>query len=964
MEAPPALLLSPVQPPVQQQPPEMPLSEVSASSSSTGTSDSVHGNDNDDDDAAALLALRNTTTTNNTNKPLVVLEPGVPIPAAVVVDAVDQDVTVVAAPEAKSSNSSSQSLVDSSDRREGPLSSSSSSSPMEEDSPSSAIVDHNNNTSNNHDNDNSLSSISTTNRSVDDSLLSTPPSSRRSSMVMIGPQQQQQRQQPQDESRDTSNNNNNDNRYSNQPNNSNHNNYNNNNHYNQYPGTENEARVELDLILSQMEGWKDCCHHYHYHQDNSSAAADASSSSSTNHDDYEMVIDSLVRFPGLITQVFADADGNGYYPLVHLMFAGANRNVLFEIAKQWPPVLLMRQGKDQSLPLHIACSRLECADEVIYNLTNWNSEALHQYNGTGLLPIHCALIKHLFFQGPPSTFTTIKYLLDVNPSTVLMQTSTGGYSCLDLAVHGGFDVFVLDYIAQTQQQQLALLQPTRPQKKHPYHYHPQQQSDKEEFQPPEPLATFVVPNDFLRQPICIDLDKALVLERILHKHQVQHLECLPMLWENREALQYFIKCLQNNPPATTRLHLRFPPSLLNSVCRFTFQQALEDNTILRRLVLICADEDSFKDSTDFIQSLRVGLEQNDTLNTLALRQFKGNLLDLCLKSRVSKTTTTTTTTTTHLPTKASALRNLELAQAEFTDNPEDYVLPPVPPMATSPYASIINNSNISQIQSLRICSCTISSPCLQLLLEGLARLPSLQELLLEVLGPDVQKPGTVIEQDPAASTTLAAATDTTMTVVENKTNQAEPRQPYDMTAPLVAIVAKGKLRKLSIGCYPLVQVAPFCEELKTNTSLTSLQAPYMFAGKETKLLNVLALHNTHLRQVQTHAMNAQSRAINEKINHFTMLNFCGRGRTRDDSLTRSEFVDLLCGVALYVNNAIANGGATAAATESFLQQKHSLLFGLLRESPNQWSLESDGTPCISPNSRKRRRQDHDAAVAA
>ena len=916
MEAPPSLLLSPVPSVVQPRPP----SEASTSTS-TGTNN-MKDNDDDDDDAAALLALRNGT--NNR------MEPAVPIPAAVVVDATVA-AAAAAAPEANSSSSSStQSLADSTDRQgPSPLL-----SPMElEESP---IVDNNNN---NNNNDNSLSSISTTNRSVDDSLLSTPPSSRRSSM--IGPQQQQQQHE---ESRDGTHN-------GATYNNNNNNNNNNHSHYSQYPGTENEARIELELILSQSEGWKDSYH------DSGSAAADNDGSqdnSTSNHDDFEMVIDSLVRFPGLATQVFADADGNGYYPLVHLMFASANRNVLFEIAKMWPPVLLVRQGKDQSLPLHLACSRLEGADDVICNLTNWNSDALQQYNGTGLLPIHCALIKHMFFQGPPSTFSAIKYLLDMNPSTALMQTTTGGYSCLDLAVQGGFDVFVLDYIIMTQQQQLALLQPKRPQKKQPY----PQESNKEETQQPEPLATFVVPNDFLRQPICINLDKAFVLERILHKHQVQHLECVPALWENREALQYFIKCLQNSPPATTRLNFRFPPSLLNSVCRFTFQQALEENTVLRRLALICADEDSFKDSTDFLNSLRVGLANNATLNALTLRHFKGNLLDLCLKNNeVSKTATPLATT---LPTKVSALRTLELSQAEFTDNPEDYVLPPLPPLAISACAYNNNNNttNVSQIQSLRIFSCAITPPCLQLLLEGLARLPSLQELLLEVLGPDLQKPGALIEQDPAAST--LAATDTITTAKENGTNPAETRQPYDMTAPLVAIVAQGKLKKLSIGCYPLVQVAAFCEELKTNTSLISLHAPFMFVGKEAKLLNVLAQHNTHLRNVQTNPMNVQSRAIEEKINHFTTLNFCGRGRTRDDSLTRSEFVDLLCGVALHVNNAIAN----RAAKEAFLQQKHSLLFGLLRESPNQWSLESDGSPCISPNSRKRRRKDHDAAVAA
>ena len=255
---------------------------------------------------------------------------------------------------------------------------------------------------------------------------------------------------------------------------------------------------------------------------------------------------------------------------------------------------------------------------------------------------------------------------------------------------------------------------------------------------------------------------------------------------------------------------------------------------------------------------------------------------------------------------------------------------------------------------------------MHLLLKGIARLPELQELLLEVIDPDLQKPVTLDGQETLTDEVVegADAERPPTSATECSVKKGKIRQPYDVTGPLVAIVAQGKLKKLTVGCYPLVQAAPLCEELKTNTSLQFLHAPYLFAGNEAKLLDVLARYNTNLRQVSTHR-------DNEKIRHFTTLNFCGRGRARDHSLTRSEFVDLLCGVALLVNSATNasssnNNGDERGnfTTESILREKHSLLFGLLRESPDQWALEADGTPCVSPNSRKRRRQDNDAALAA
>ena len=634
----------------------------------------------------------------------------------------------------------------------------------------------------------------------------------------------------------------------------------------EFPTTEAEARAQLEIILNRPE-WKDC----------------------NNGDDFEHVVDVLKHFPAMAGHMFGDSDGNGYYPLVHLMFAKASIDTLFEIYTFCPTVLMTPQGKDQSLPLHIACCRLEDSDHVIFVLSRLNVLALQQYNGIGMLPIHCALVKHERYGGVPSSFAVIRYLMERNPMSAFLRSSQG-ISCLDFAVHGGYDIFVLNYI-------LSKL--------------------------PHPLPIFHMPHAFLNKPILLDLNKARVLEDFLQLHHVQHLECEPAQWK-QDSLHYFIKCLQNNP-SSTRLHLKFPPSLMNSDCRFSFQQALQDNTNLSKIALVCADEDSYKDSSVVLDSLRVGLESNTTIHTLRLCQFQGRLLDVVLGSSGDC---------------KSPLRTLELLHVAFTDNLEDWSARALArPGHNVENGNVLQASNsTSQLQNLQLHSCTIPPSCLRKLLQELVHLPSLQDLFLDILGPDSRKQErSEHEQD---STTASPGTTTSTSI----TNYAAIRQQYDMTAPLLAIIGKGKLKQLAIGTYPLVQVAPLCEELKKNTSLQFLNAPSMFADdysiKEAKLLDVLALHNTHLQRVKTHTMN-------EKISHFTNLNMCGRTKARDESTSRPEFVELLCSVAILTT------------TEKML--KHSLVFGLLRESPNLWSLEADGNGCASPNSRKRRRQD---AVAA
>jgi len=223
------------------------------------------------------------------------------------------------------------------------------------------------------------------------------------------------------------------------------------------------------------------------------------------------------------------------------------------------------------------------------------------------------------------------------------------------------------------------------------------------------------------------------------------------------------------------------------------------------------------------------------------------------------------------------------------------------------------NLQSCQMQSLQLYSCSINGHTLLALLKQLVHLPFLRELKmgdLSRLHPDITFGG----------------------------------PDYDLTEPLVALLRLGRLKRLQVGFMDFpVQADAILDELRSNSSLTCLGVHDLFREDRTtleaKLVDVLRVHNTSL-------VNVSVGSENDKIVYYLRLNIFGRTQARDEATTRAEYVELLCSIAR------ARGAKPG-------QDWHSIVFGILRESPNQWSLEADGSECVSPSSRKRRRRQSD-----
>jgi len=613
-------------------------------------------------------------------------------------------------------------------------------------------------------------------------------------------------------------------------------------HFEDLPTTEEEARSQLETLFCYQE-WAE------------------------KHFDH--VLETLGFFPSLCSEFFADYSGAAYLPLSHFLYANTVVDAINEILNLNPDVLSIPQGMDQRLPLHIACS-LDFVDDVAMFLAKKLPLALTKCDSMGMLPIHVAMGRHILGRKEKAPFCLIRTLIGLYPQSVSIPTSSG-MTALDYAVHGDYDIFVLNCI-------LARLPPI--------------------------MQQFIVRNAYHNKAVVLDVDKMRIIEKILPR--VQQFQADPAQWQ-AESLLYVMQILQNDPAETTKVKLAFPPSCMTSECRFAFKQALELNTHISCLLLNCSDQDTAEDCSDFLESLRLGLAANETIQALRLSRYKGRLLDVITQGP-----------------------SVEVTRSVFLPQPDWHPKP--------------DKLKTLRMSTLVLGACTISPACLRKLLQELVHAPSLQSLTLDVAAPEPACENTSNDNAGAVGNTSNDQSDKTSQDVGELNKHVKE---FDMTAPLLAIIGKGKLKKLTLGANPLIDIPSLCEELKQNTSLSHLTALSSFAvnqvAYEAAMLTVLARHNTTLVQVNT----SNKVSDNQQIYYFTKLNVFGRKKARDEATTRPAYVELLCSLA--VVNVLE--GLT----------KHSLCFGLLRESPGLWSSASSsagaGSPTTSSIPRKRKSGD-------
>jgi hypothetical protein len=548
--------------------------------------------------------------------------------------------------------------------------------------------------------------------------------------------------------------------------------------YDELPVTMEDARQQLESAFFGLDEWCESGEH-------------------------DPVVESLARFPALAAEKFLDSTGESFHPLVHLMFNQAGLENIREVYNLYRDVLAVPQGEDQNLPLHFACVLDD--DEVTAFLVRAYPVALTKQNGSGMLPLHRAMAKKQLKGGAEkATFALIRLLVNFYPQSVILPTAKG-MTALDYVLHEGYDIFVLYFILQSL---------------------------------PQVIQNFTVGKMHHGQPVVLDLDKTRVLEKILP--QALELRCEPSLWTS-EGLILLLHCLRSNPSATRKVRLQISPSdMSNSECRFAFKQALETNTHLHQLVLVCSEQESNKDSSSLLQSLRDGVQASQSLQILQFAQYRGRMLDLI--------------------TLCPNIVVVDVAHLEFCD--VAYAWNPNPEMLRS-----------SRMTSLTLTSCAMNPACMRKLLEQLVHIPSLQALSLDIVGDMFQNEGK-----------------------SSKESRDLLTQQFNMTAPLLALLRKGTLSSLCLGAYPVLDLQPLCEELKYNTILQVLMVPSCFAtdqqAKEEAILEVLVEHNTTLLQIMTASQN-------EQITHYTTLNACGRSKLRDATTTRRDVIEHICSIAMF-----------------------------------------------------------------
>ena len=132
------------------------------------------------------------------------------------------------------------------------------------------------------------------------------------------------------------------------------------------------------------------------------------------------------------------------------------------------------------------------------------------------------------------------------------------------------------------------------------------------------------------------------------------------------------------------------------------------------------------------------------------------------------------------------------------------------------------------------------------------------------------------------------------------------------------------------------------EVLRRSTSLRTFRYQLDRSCQSSPFASMLEHDNTTLESVEFETINATSVCLSSL--HYTVLNKWGRAKARDPSCSLSSFVQILCDVNCERNSVDPQVG------------KHSILYGLLLESPGLWSQSAlaDVSP-TRKDSRKRTR---------
>lgn len=157
----------------------------------------------------------------------------------------------------------------------------------------------------------------------------------------------------------------------------------------------------------------------------------------------------------------------------------------------------------------------------------------------------------------------------------------------------------------------------------------------------------------------------------------------------------------------------------------------------------------------------------------------------------------------------------------------------------------------------------------------------------------------------------------------------------DMSQPLADLIASNRnLESLFVKNSALRSYKIFAA-LVQNTNLKSLALPNLIiedseqgdSTTTTTLSSLLHHHNATLERIQCLQATFQQTNSGEhqKIQHYALLNRFGRARARKVSCNCDDMIDLL--IAAQQNPALKHRG----------NERASVLYGLLREAPNQWT---------------------------
>ena len=367
----------------------------------------------------------------------------------------------------------------------------------------------------------------------------------------------------------------------------------------------------------------------------------------------------------------------------------------------------------------------------------------------------------------------------------------------------------------------------------------------------------------------IDLSEAELISKLLPK--LSSFKCQPTRWE-KCGLVKMMECLQQNQSIVDFQACNLSGDILQgSAASFALENLLDQNTTLETLSLeirkIIQDE---TDTDSFIRSLPRAFRNGQRLKKLELSNFSATVGAL-----IGFLTSEDTPEVVHLN--------------NFILIPED--------------DAAARNSQHSPPKNSKLRKLVISGFRYASQQEGGRTLPASQPTLIPLLSCVARLPRVV-----------------------ELTLRLQHFKELDITDPLVHLLKTGSLKTLVVRG-PLVQVQPFCDTLRKNTTLYKLDYPRCFLPRPNRelLANALETHNATLKAVRiSNPNNLLEEKEHQKIRYYTQLNQRGRAIMRHPDAVVAVVVKLL--------QPLDDLAATAPQSETL-----GIYYGLLRESPGLWA---------------------------